>query len=162
MLNKTRKFIKFIFMNSISKGIIWTNSWRVIHAHYNVWYDRTLYGRDYLLPLAEVYLYPHRKRGIECCRIVFICLGVPTDRNQFATDARSYSVCLVSALHNSLFGSGSGTVQMWDVCICFPADLLVLLRSLSRWRHQSPPVVAYANFCRSESSSPDPFKPAQR
>lgn len=66
--------------------------------------------RDYLLPLAEsfetgvsieVYLYPRR--------IVFICLGV---RNQFATDARSYSVCLVSALHNGLFGSGSGTVQM--------------------------------------------------
>lgn len=72
-------------------------------------FDTIEAGRDYLLPLAEVC-----KRGIECCRIVFICLGVglPAGRNQFGTDARSHGVCLVSVLHNSLFGSGSGTVQM--------------------------------------------------
>lgn len=58
-------------------------------------------GRDDLLPLAEsfetelsieVYLCTRSKRGIECCRIVFICLRVRTGRNQFRTDPQQTHV----------------------------------------------------------------------
>lgn len=105
-LNATRKVIKFIRMYSFSKGIIMkkfsTGKW----STFTIMFDTIVFASP---------------RGIECCRIVFICLGVglPAGRNRFRTDARSYhyGVCLVSPLHNSLFGSGSGTVQMWDVFV---------------------------------------------